>query len=141
MALQETRLRRWLNEISRPPVQRVELAQHPIDSGDVFLYHKTSRRAVYDTARAARPAADDVILWNERGEMTESCTANVVIDLDGELITPPLACGLLGGTFRSWLIDQGRIVECVISIGMLRSARRLYLINSVRQWMDAVIID
>ncbi len=79
-----------LSEISRPPVQRVALAQHPIDSSDVFLYHKTSRRAVYDRARAEQPDCDDVILWNERGEITESCSANVVIDLNGELITPPI---------------------------------------------------
>ena len=73
-----------LSEISRPPVQRVALAQHPIDSNDIFLYHKTSRRRSMTGARAARPDCDDVILWNERGEMTESCTANVVIELNGE---------------------------------------------------------
>jgi para-aminobenzoate synthetase/4-amino-4-deoxychorismate lyase len=60
-----------LSEISRPPIQRVALAQHPIDSGDVLLYHKTSRRAIYEAARAARPDCDDVILWNEHGEITE----------------------------------------------------------------------
>jgi para-aminobenzoate synthetase/4-amino-4-deoxychorismate lyase len=59
----------------------VALAQQPIDSADVFLYHKTSRRVVYDAARMARPDCGDVILWNERGEITESCSANVVIDL------------------------------------------------------------
>jgi para-aminobenzoate synthetase/4-amino-4-deoxychorismate lyase len=129
-----------LGEIARPPVQRVALAQHPIDSGDVFLYHKTSRRAIYDRVRAELPSCDDVILWNKRGEITESCTANVVIDLNGELITPPIECGLLGGTFRAVLIEEGQIVERVISIQMLRSARRLYLINSVRKWMDAQIL-
>ena len=65
---------------------------------------------------------DDVILWNERGEITESCSANVVIDLNGELITPPIECGLLGGTFRSELLAQGQIVERVITIEMLRHA-------------------
>jgi para-aminobenzoate synthetase/4-amino-4-deoxychorismate lyase len=129
-----------LSEIARPPVQRVALAQHPIDSGDVFLYHKTSRRTLYDAARAARSDCDDVILWNERGEITESCTANVAIELNGELITPPIEGGLLGGTFRGWLIDQGQIAERVISIEMLRSARRIYLINSVRKWMDVQIL-
>jgi para-aminobenzoate synthetase/4-amino-4-deoxychorismate lyase len=126
-----------LSEIARPPLQRVTLAQHPIDSGDVFLYHKTSRRAIYDAARAARPDWDDVILWNERGEITESCTANVVVDLDGALITPPIECGVLGGTFRAWLLDQGQLAERVITIEMLRSARRIDLINSVRKWMKA----
>jgi para-aminobenzoate synthetase/4-amino-4-deoxychorismate lyase len=96
---------------------------------------------MYDTARAARPGCDDVILWNERGEITESCSANVVIDLDGERITPPLESGLLGGTFRASLIDQKQIVERVVPIELLRAARRVYLINSVRKWMDAVLID
>jgi para-aminobenzoate synthetase/4-amino-4-deoxychorismate lyase len=129
-----------LNEIARPPVQHVALAHQPIDSSDVFLYHKTSRRVIYDRARAARPGYDDVILWNERGEITESCTANVVLDLNGELITPPLECGLLGGTFRAWLIAQGQIVERVIPIELWRAARRMWLINSVRKWMEARIL-
>ena len=130
-----------LSEIARPPMQRVALAQQPIDSSDVFLYHKTSHRTVYDAARAAHPNADEVILWNERGEITESCTANVVMDLNGELVTPPVECGLLGGTFRASLIDQGQIVERVIPIELVRSARRIYLINSVRRWMDAGLIE
>jgi para-aminobenzoate synthetase/4-amino-4-deoxychorismate lyase len=135
-----------LNEIARPPVQRVALAQLPIDSGDIFLYHKTSRRTIYDHARANRPDCDDVLLWNERGEITESCTANVVIDFEGELITPPIACGLLGGTLRAELLAQGQIVERVISIETLRhavarTAPRVWLINSVRKWMDVALID
>jgi para-aminobenzoate synthetase/4-amino-4-deoxychorismate lyase len=65
----------------------------------------------------------------------------VVIDLDGTLVTPPLESGLLGGTFRAALIDQGQIAERVIPIELLRSSRRVYLINSVRKWMDAVLID
>ncbi len=130
-----------LSEISRPAAQRVALAQHPIDSNDIFLYHKTSRRLAYERACAAQPDGDEVILWNERGEITESCTANVVIELNGERITPPIECGLLGGTFRGWLCDHGQIAERVMTIEMLRSARRIYLINSVRQWMDARLIE
>jgi len=132
---------RKLSEITRPPVQRVAVAQQPIDSNDVFLYHKTSRRMVYDQARTEQPGCDDVLLWNERGEITESCSANVVIDLDGRLITPPIECGLLSGTFRSELLAQGKIVERVISIEMLRRAARVWLINSVRKWMDVELID
>jgi para-aminobenzoate synthetase/4-amino-4-deoxychorismate lyase len=135
-----------LRDIPRLPVQRVAVARNPIDSHDVFLYHKTSRRAVYDRARAEQPGCDDVLLWNERGEITESCSANIVIDLDGELITPPIESGLLGGVLRSELLAQGQIVERVITIEMLRhavarAARRLWLINSVRKWMNVVLID
>jgi para-aminobenzoate synthetase/4-amino-4-deoxychorismate lyase len=130
-----------LSDIPRPPMQRVALARKPIDSSDVFLYHKISRRAVYEQARAEQPACDDVILWNERGEITESCSANVVIDLAGELFTPPIESGLLGGTFRAELLEQGQIAERVITIEMLRAARRVYLINSVRKWMDVALTD
>ena len=49
----------------------------PID--DVFLYHKTTRRNVYDEARRQRPDADTVILWNQAGEATEGTEANLVI--------------------------------------------------------------
>ncbi|HEY4722495.1 MAG TPA: aminodeoxychorismate synthase component I, partial [Anaerolineae bacterium] len=128
-----------LSQIPLPQPMRGALAAQPVDSNDPFLFHKTTRRSVYEAARAARPGYDDVILWNERGEITESTIANVVIDLNGELLTPPLQCGLLPGTYRAWLIDRRVIREQVISIDELRSARRLYLINSVRKWIDVVI--
>ena len=46
-------------------------------------------RVVYDTARRSRPDVDDVMLWNERGEVTESTIANVVAEIDGVRYTPP----------------------------------------------------
>ena len=49
------------------PVPRVGLAPEPVDREDMFLYHKTTRRGVYERARAARPDLDDVLLWNEAG--------------------------------------------------------------------------
>ncbi len=128
-----------LSQIPLPQPMRVTLAAQPVDSADPFLFHKTTQRSVYEVARAARPGYDDVILWNEQGEITESTIANVVIDLDGELLTPPLACGLLPGTYRAWLIDRRVIHEQVISIAEIKSARRIYLINSVRKWIDVVV--
>jgi para-aminobenzoate synthetase/4-amino-4-deoxychorismate lyase len=128
-----------LSAIARPAVQRVCLSRTPVDSSDVFLFHKTTRRLAFDWARAENPGCDDVIFWNTRGEITESCTANVVIDLDGTLVTPPVECGLLPGVFRGLLIDEGTIVERVISRAELRAARRIYLINSVRKWMECAL--
>ncbi len=80
-----------------PPLSpaRVRLAQTPIDSADRFLFHKTTRRAVYDSR--LEPDVDDVLLWNERGELTESTIANIVVELDGALVTPPVEAGLLAG--------------------------------------------
>jgi para-aminobenzoate synthetase/4-amino-4-deoxychorismate lyase len=38
---------------------------------------------------------DDVLLWNERDEVTESTIANLVAEIDNSWWTPPLSCGLL----------------------------------------------
>jgi para-aminobenzoate synthetase/4-amino-4-deoxychorismate lyase len=119
---------------------RVTFAAAPVDSQDPFLANKTTHRAVYNSARQARPDLDDVILWNEREEVTEATLANIVAEIDGVRYTPPLACGLLGGTFRGELLDSGRIRERVLSRGDVSRASRVWLINSVREWIDAVLV-
>lgn len=112
---------------------RVAITSQPIDSQEVLLYHKTTHRGAYDAARAAGPAdCDDVILVNERGQITESTFANVVIQRAGQLLTPPVDSGLLAGTFRGALLQAGRIGEAVITIDDFRTADRVWLINSVR---------
>ncbi|HUR32183.1 MAG TPA: chorismate-binding protein [Vicinamibacterales bacterium] len=114
-----------------PGVLRVTFSAEPIDSSDVFLFHKTTRREVYDRARAGWGAVDEVILWNERGEVTEATTANLVADVGGDLITPPVGCGLLAGTMRAELLEGGEIREGILMRHHLAAARRLWLINSV----------
>jgi para-aminobenzoate synthetase / 4-amino-4-deoxychorismate lyase len=119
---------------------RVGLAPEPVNTTDPFLYHKTTRRQLYESVRAARPDCDDVLLWNERGEVTEACLANVVVELDGRLLTPPVASGLLPGVFRRHLLEKGDIHEAAITLADLDRCRRLYLINSVRRWQEVVLI-
>jgi para-aminobenzoate synthetase/4-amino-4-deoxychorismate lyase len=121
------------------PTLSVALAKEPIDSEHVFLFHKTTHRDVYEQARADRPDTDDVILWNERGEVTESTVANIVIRKGGRLVTPPVDSGLLAGTFRGALLASGEITEATVSIDELRSADEVYLINSVQKWKRALL--
>jgi len=120
---------------------RLGFARRPVDSRDVFLFHKTTHRRIYDEAKATRLDCDDVLLWNERGEITESTTANVVVDVGGELRTPPLTSGLLGGTFRGDLLRRGQVREAILTRDDVREADRIYLINSVRKWIDVEFID
>ena len=89
----------------------VALSEKPVSAEDKFLFHKTTNRSVYDDAIAARPDCDDVILWNEAGEVTESTIANVVISLNGRLYTPPRHVGLLAGTMREELLAAGKVSE------------------------------
>jgi para-aminobenzoate synthetase/4-amino-4-deoxychorismate lyase len=110
----------------------VALAREPVDPDDVFLYHKTTCRRVYEQAAKAHPGVADVILHNCRGEVTESTVANVVAEIDGRLCTPPVHCGLLPGTCREELLARGTIVERVITIEELLGSPAVYLVNSVR---------
>lgn len=134
-----------IEHASAPTSRRISacLAAHPVDSGDRFLYHKTTNRAVYGRAISEAPCldkralvCDDVILWNEYGEITESTTANVVVRLDGQMVTPPVSCGLLPGLMRAKLIAEGVIVESPVSVNDLPRAEGIWLINSVRKWID-----
>lgn len=124
-------------DVNVEPVLAV--ANAPADSDDVFLYHKTTNRAVYEKAKADFPEADDVLLFNERGEVTESAIANVVIELDGRKVTPPVSCGLLAGTFRDELLERGEIEEGVVTLDDLKRASAVWLVNSVRKWRKAVL--
>lgn len=122
----------------RPLPLRVGLATEPIYSGDRWLYHKTTVRHMYDEARASRPDCDDVILWNERGELTESSVANLLVELDGRWLTPPIASGLLPGTMRAELLDAGEIVEQPLLVTDLARATQIMLVNSVRGRIPAL---
>jgi para-aminobenzoate synthetase/4-amino-4-deoxychorismate lyase len=127
--------------VAPPKVARVAFAAEPVDETDVFLYHKTTHRDVYDRARAARPDCDDVILWNRRGEITESSVANLVVEVDGAALTPNVACGLLGGTLRAELLATGVLQEARLTKDDLRRATSLRLINSIRKWIDVEFVN
>ena len=75
-----------------------------------------------------------MILVNEEGEVTESTIANVVVRDEDGYWTPPVACGLLAGTFRAELLERGAIRERRITLDELRAAKEVWLINSVRGW-------
>ena len=88
---------------------------------------------MYEEAIAARPGFDDVLLYNDRGEVTESTIANLVVEIGGVLLTPPVSSGLLPGTLRAHLLDEGRIREKAITVQeMRRRAEPAILLNSVR---------
>jgi para-aminobenzoate synthetase/4-amino-4-deoxychorismate lyase len=122
-----------------PEPRRLALAAEPIDSRDRYLFHKTTRREPYERARRSAPEADDVLLWNERGEITESTIANLVVVRGGDRVTPPIECGLLPGVLRSELVASGRVRESVVTREELESADALYLVSALRGWAPSVL--
>ena len=129
-----------LSSVNNQEFVKLGMCSTPVDSNNLFLYHKTTNRQVYETAKAAFPDCDDVLLWNERGEITETCIGNIVVELNREFLTPPVKCGLLAGTFRADLLEKGKIREEIITMEMLKYSDRIYIINSVQKWREAVLI-
>ncbi|TIT84983.1 MAG: hypothetical protein E5W55_33345, partial [Mesorhizobium sp.] len=101
---------------------------------------KTSRRETYQRARAEYLAtrADEVLLANERGELCEGTITNLFADFgDGVLATPRLDCGLLPGVLRGELLDEGRAVEAIYTFDDLKSAKAIFVGNSLRGLIPA----
>ncbi|WP_028776544.1 aminodeoxychorismate synthase component I [Shimazuella kribbensis] len=120
-----------LKEIVQPV--NVTLATDFVSSDDIFLYHKTTERQIYEERRV--DGFFDTLLWNERGELTEFTIGNVVVEIDGKLVTPPQESGLLAGTMRKELLEKGEIEERIIYKMELSNATSIWLINSVRGWV------
>ncbi|MBK7316070.1 MAG: aminodeoxychorismate synthase component I [Anaerolineales bacterium] len=110
---------------------KAQLAEKPMDSHNIFLFHKTTKREMYPS-----PVLDDILLYNEKDELTEFTIGNLVVEMDGQLFTPPISCGLLAGTFRAYLLETGKIRERIILKSELPDCTKIFLINSVRGWVD-----
>ncbi|WP_156291325.1 aminodeoxychorismate synthase component I [Oceanobacillus salinisoli] len=117
---------------------KVSLAEEPLDKNNPFLYHKTTHRAVYSPFQ--KNEVYDVLLRNEDGELTEFTNGNVVLEIDGKLCTPPIQSGLLAGTFRERLINNGEIFEKRLMVEDLKRCTKIWFINSVRKWLQVEMV-
>jgi para-aminobenzoate synthetase/4-amino-4-deoxychorismate lyase len=119
-----------------PSVMRYIISPTRLDSSDAFLFHKTTRRELYDQEwkhYSETTGADEVLYLNERGELAEGSRTNIFVDRgDGVLLTPPLPAGLLPGVLRAELLATGRAREAVLFPDDLKPGNQVFLGNSVR---------
>lgn len=117
------------------PVMRYVMSDTRVNSADPFLYHKTTRRELYDREwkhASDTVGADEVVYLNERGELTEGSRTNLFLKIGRELLTPAIGSGLLPGVLRADLIAAGEAREAVLTLEDLESADEVFLGNSVR---------
>jgi len=104
-----------------------------IKSGNYLENIQTLRKAI-------AAGADDAIMCDERGHITEGPTSNVFIVQAGSVLTPPLDAGILPGITRQ--------LVCEVALGMgldmnarsitleeLRGADEIFMTSSVRGMM------
>nr|WP_128515431.1 aminotransferase class IV family protein [Tabrizicola thermarum] len=120
-----------------PPARaewRVGLAKERLASGDPWLRVKSTRREVYDRARAALPEGlDEVLFLNERGEVCEGTITTVFFDRGQGLRTPPLSSGVLPGVLRA---ELGCPEEVLLAADLPKV--RLWVGNALRGLFPAV---
>ena len=136
VSIKTSRLERACTEL----LQRLCVDDHLVDPTDIRLFHKTSSREIYDERIQRHRHADDVILVNQRGELTETTRANIAVLLEGQWCTPPLTAGLLPGIERARLITDGSLVERIIMLEDLEYAQGVATMSSLRGWRPSQII-
>lgn len=105
---------------------------------------KTTARDFYDGERARLMAAlgvDEVIFLNAEEALCEGSFTSLFLDIDGQLLTPALAAGLLPGVLRSALLDTGEAVAADLTLADVRRADRIFAGNALRGLMLATFID
>jgi para-aminobenzoate synthetase / 4-amino-4-deoxychorismate lyase len=125
-----------------PEVSRAILWPEPVQSGDRFLRHKTTRRALYNhAAQVSRERGYiDAIFQNERGVVTEGAISNIVVKHGDRWLTPPVDSGLLPGVYRASLLRRMPEIQVVeFSVEQLLGADEVWLINAVRGMRRVVI--
>lgn len=120
---------------------RLQLGTQAFEMADSeFTRFKTTRRDHYDALAPTDPTVFDMVLWNERGELTECTRGNIALRLDGEWVTPPLHCGLLPGVGRAKALAEGRLTEKVVWLDDLPRVEALAFVNSLRGWLPATLV-
>lgn len=103
--------------------------------------HKTTSRLAYHLAReeARAVGADEVLLIAADGEVLEGATSNVFVVRGGEVLTPPLASGILPGITRAVVLERCRALgipaeEARLQRESLANADEIFVTNAA-QWV------
>ena len=126
--------------IAEDTIWTLAIAKTRLSSTDQLLRHKSSRRAVYDAARAefSMETTQEVLLLNERDELCEGTITSLFVRLGhGPLKTPPLTCGLLAGVLRQSLLESGEAEEAILRPLDLAQATEIFVGNSLRGLIPA----
>ncbi|MCK9295727.1 MAG: aminodeoxychorismate synthase component I [Desulfobulbaceae bacterium] len=123
---------------------QVRFSSARTDSRDAFLYHKTTRRNLYNQERekAVNEGYYEVLFVNERGEVTEGAVSSIFMQKDAVWYTPPLQCGLLPGVFRANFMaaSPGKVIEKILFPADLAEAEAVYVANSVRGMVQVTVV-
>lgn len=104
----------------------LRLKMRKLDKSLPFLYFKTSYRKHIPDLQG------DYIFYSADGHLQETRIGNLVLEIDGKLVTPPISEGILDGIYRQKLIKAQKLSEQVLTLDDLKRADKVFVCNAVR---------
>jgi len=122
-----------------PDTVRLAVREHGRHAASALSGVKTISwlNSVWAVAEAQREGFDEVVLLNERGEVSECTAANIFAVKGDKVLTPPLSSGCLEGVTRGVLTevagDAGTsVVEQVLKLEDLNEAEEVFITSTNR---------
>lgn len=127
------------------PEKLITFSSKNKSSSDIFLFHKTTNRILYDEEykRCKAEGFYDIIFQNEKGQITEGAISNIFIKKNNIYYTPPVECGLLNGTYRRYLIVNKPfpVEEKILYPQDIKGADEILLTNAVRKMVKVKLAN
>ena len=113
---------------------------NPIIKSNNLLNNALAMQAAY------RAGAEEALMCNYRGELTECSQANFFMVRGGAALTPTSAAGLLEGVTRAFIFELGRelgidVREEVLVPKDLESADEMFITSTTRELSPVVKLD
>ncbi len=115
-------------------------------AGDPRAKTGNRMRGILATLDAQKANADEAILLNAEGEVTEAASANVFVEIEGKWHTPPCDAEILPGITRQTVLAEARsagitIHEHVLRKEQLYKASAIFICSSVRELLPIVELN
>lgn len=91
----------------------------------------------YATARGG----DEALCGDTTGRLCEGTGSNVVVELDGRLVTPTLATGCLAGVTRALVLEWCDVVEADVPVGILSTTSEVFITSTTRDIQPVRAVD
>ena len=105
---------------------QAQLTEQKLDLAKPFTYFKTSQRAHLATKD------HEQIFYLPDGSLLETTIGNLILEIKGNLYTPPAHLPLLDGIYRRYLLETGQVEEKLLTLKDLEVADQVYACNALR---------
>lgn len=133
----------WYERGITAGIARGRLDEHSATAGLKSLGYL---EAIVAMREAAAAGYQDALFLDSAGHLAEGAASNLFLVVAGELLTPPLACGILPGITRATVMTLARARglpcrEQTLEPAVLGAASEAFLTSSLRELAPLVSVD